>query len=87
MVYKAGLIVIPKPMGEELQLDAGDSLDLKSSEDQISCGPNATVAASSKNMECGGLILANLLPSDRVQDNSASAGGTPSAESDSPKAL
>jgi AbrB family looped-hinge helix DNA binding protein len=36
---KAGRIVLPKPMREELQLGPGDSLELESSEDQIVLRP------------------------------------------------
>lgn len=36
---KAGRVVLPKPVREELQLAAGDSLELESSEDQIVLRP------------------------------------------------
>jgi AbrB family looped-hinge helix DNA binding protein len=36
---KAGRVVLPKPVREELQLGAGDSLELESSEDQIVLRP------------------------------------------------
>jgi len=32
---KAGRVVIPKPVREELQLEAGDALDLESSGEQV----------------------------------------------------
>ncbi len=38
-VDKAGRVVLPKPVREELQLSAGDSLELESSEDQIVLRP------------------------------------------------
>ncbi len=38
-VDKAGRVVLPKPVREELQLGAGDSLELESSEDQIVLRP------------------------------------------------
>ena len=36
---KAGRVVLPKPVRDELQLSAGDSLELESSEDQIVLRP------------------------------------------------
>ena len=36
---KAGRVVLPKPVREELQLGAGDSLELEISEDQIVLRP------------------------------------------------
>jgi AbrB family looped-hinge helix DNA binding protein len=38
-VDKAGRVVLPKPVRDELQLTAGDSLELESSEDQIVLRP------------------------------------------------
>jgi len=38
-VDKAGRVVLPKPVRDELQLAAGDSLELESSEDQIVLRP------------------------------------------------
>src|SRR5208283_5273606 len=38
-IDKAGRLVLPKPVREELQLSAGDSLELESSEDQIILRP------------------------------------------------
>ena len=38
-VDKAGRVVLPKPVREELQLAAGDSLELESSEDRIILRP------------------------------------------------
>ena len=38
-VDKAGRVVLPKPVREELQLTPGDSLELESSEDQIILRP------------------------------------------------
>ena len=38
-VDKAGRVVLPKPVREELQLAAGDSLELESSEDRIVLRP------------------------------------------------
>jgi len=38
-VDKAGRIVLPKPVRDELELSAGDSLELESSEDQIVLRP------------------------------------------------
>jgi AbrB family looped-hinge helix DNA binding protein len=38
-VDKAGRIVLPKPVRDELQLGAGDSLELEVSEDQIVLRP------------------------------------------------
>jgi AbrB family looped-hinge helix DNA binding protein len=38
-IDKAGRLVLPKPVREELQLSAGDSLELESSEDQIVLRP------------------------------------------------
>lgn len=38
-VDKAGRVVLPKPVREELQLSPGDSLELESSEDQIVLRP------------------------------------------------
>jgi AbrB family looped-hinge helix DNA binding protein len=36
---KAGRIVLPKPMRDELQLETGDSLELESSDDRIVLRP------------------------------------------------
>jgi AbrB family looped-hinge helix DNA binding protein len=38
-VDKAGRVVLPKPVRDELQLNAGDSLELEVSEDQIVLRP------------------------------------------------
>jgi AbrB family looped-hinge helix DNA binding protein len=38
-VDKAGRVVLPKPVRDELQLSAGDSLELQLSEDQIVLRP------------------------------------------------
>ena len=38
-VDKAGRIVLPKPVRDELRLEPGDSLELESSEDQIILRP------------------------------------------------
>jgi AbrB family looped-hinge helix DNA binding protein len=38
-VDKAGRVVLPKPVRDELQLSAGDSLEVESSEDQIVLRP------------------------------------------------
>jgi len=38
-VDKAGRVVLPKPVRDELQLTAGDSLELESFEDQIVLRP------------------------------------------------
>jgi AbrB family looped-hinge helix DNA binding protein len=38
-IDKAGRLVLPKPVREQLQLAAGDSLELESSEDQIVLRP------------------------------------------------
>jgi AbrB family looped-hinge helix DNA binding protein len=38
-IDRAGRLVLPKPVREELQLSAGDSLELESSEDQIVLRP------------------------------------------------
>lgn len=38
-VDKAGRVVLPKPVRDELQLNPGDSLELESSEDQIVLRP------------------------------------------------
>ncbi len=38
-VDKAGRVVLPKPVRDELQLSAGDSLELESSEDRIVLRP------------------------------------------------
>lgn len=38
-VDKAGRVVLPKPVRDELQLAAGDSLELESSEDRIVLRP------------------------------------------------
>ncbi|HLW83873.1 MAG TPA: AbrB/MazE/SpoVT family DNA-binding domain-containing protein [Candidatus Sulfotelmatobacter sp.] len=38
-VDKAGRVVLPKPVRDELQLSPGDSLELESSEDQIVLRP------------------------------------------------
>jgi AbrB family looped-hinge helix DNA binding protein len=39
MVDKAGRVVLPKPVRDELQLNPGDSLELESSEQQIILRP------------------------------------------------
>ena len=38
-IDKAGRVVIPKPLREELQLDPGDALDLESVGEQITLRP------------------------------------------------
>jgi len=38
-IDKAGRIVLPKPVREELQLTAGDSLELESTEDRVVLRP------------------------------------------------
>jgi AbrB family looped-hinge helix DNA binding protein len=38
-IDRAGRLVLPKPVRDELQLSAGDSLELESSEDQIVLRP------------------------------------------------
>lgn len=38
-IDKAGRIVLPKPVREELQLSAGDSLEVESSEEQVILRP------------------------------------------------
>ena len=38
-VDKAGRVVLPKPVRDQLQLSAGDSLELETSEDQIVLRP------------------------------------------------
>jgi len=38
-VDKAGRVVLPKPVRDELRLEAGDSLELETSEDQIVLRP------------------------------------------------
>src|ERR1700678_2639340 len=45
---KAGRVVLPKPVRDELQLSAGDSLELESSEDQIVLRPVRGVATIRK---------------------------------------
>ena len=47
-VDKAGRVVLPKPVRDELQLSAGDSLELESSEDRIVLRPVRGTAGLSK---------------------------------------
>jgi AbrB family looped-hinge helix DNA binding protein len=47
-IDRAGRLVLPKPVREELQLAAGDSLELESSEDQIVLRPVRGVATLRK---------------------------------------
>ena len=49
-VDKAGRVVLPKPVREELQLAAGDSLELESYEDQIVLRPVRGKAGMRKKM-------------------------------------
>jgi AbrB family looped-hinge helix DNA binding protein len=49
-VDKAGRVVLPKPVRDELQLAAGDSLELESSEDQIVLRPVRRNAGMRKKM-------------------------------------
>jgi AbrB family looped-hinge helix DNA binding protein len=49
-VDKAGRVVLPKPVREELCLSAGDSLELESSEDHIVLRPVRGQAPMSKKM-------------------------------------
>jgi AbrB family looped-hinge helix DNA binding protein len=39
MIDKAGRVVIPKPVRDDLQLDAGDALELESSGDVLTLRP------------------------------------------------
>ena len=47
-IDRAGRLVLPKPVREELQLAGGDSLELESSEDQIVLRPVRGVATLRK---------------------------------------
>jgi AbrB family looped-hinge helix DNA binding protein len=47
-VDKAGRVVLPKPVRDELQLAAGDSLELESSEDRIVLRPVRATAGLRK---------------------------------------
>jgi AbrB family looped-hinge helix DNA binding protein len=47
-IDRAGRLVLPKPVREELQLAAGDSLELESSEDQFVLRPVRGVATLRK---------------------------------------
>ena len=49
-VDKAGRVVLPKPVRDELQLSAGDSLELENSEDQIVLRPVRGKAGMRKKM-------------------------------------
>ena len=49
-VDQAGRVVLPKPVRDELQLSAGDSLELESSEDRIVLRPVRGRAGMRKKM-------------------------------------
>ena len=49
-IDKAGRVVLPKPVRDELQLTAGDSLELEVSEDQIVLRPVRNTAGLRKKL-------------------------------------
>jgi AbrB family looped-hinge helix DNA binding protein len=57
-VDKAGRVVLPKPVRDQLQLSAGDSLELESSEDRIVLWP-VRGAAPAKKEETAMIWLAD----------------------------
>jgi AbrB family looped-hinge helix DNA binding protein len=70
-IDKAGRIVLPKPVRDELQLQAGDSLELETSGEEITLRP---VRAKARMQRVDGMWVVTYgepLPENMVEDTSA----------------
>lgn len=65
---KAGRIVIPKPLRDELHLAPGDALELESADEQITLRPVRTITPLRKERGVWVYRTGQRLPASLVQD-------------------